>query len=198
MGRRVGCHMIFTGHSRLSFALPSAVYFTMLAGFVLGGAQVAKPQAIQEQQVKAAFLYNFAKFVEWPPQTFATASDPFVVCAYGKNPVYDALKQGVEDKTVQNRTISVKAVTTPSDAKACQVLYFDQAATEHLSEMLPALQKAHVLTVGETNDFTKGGGIIGFVVISSQLRFTINNAEAGKSGLSISSRLLSLAKDVKD
>lgn len=190
--------MIFTGHSRLSFALPSAVSLMILAGFVLGGARAVKSQAVQEQQVKAAFLYNFAKFVEWPPQAFATASDPFVVCAYGKNQVFDALKQGVEDKTVQNRTILVKAVTTLGEAKACQVLYFDHASTGHLSEMLPALQKAHVLTVGETKSFTKEGGIIGFVVESSQLRFTINNAEAGKSGLSISSKLLSLAKEVKD
>ncbi|MGH9344664.1 MAG: YfiR family protein, partial [Terriglobia bacterium] len=103
--------------------MPAAVYPVLLTGVLLAGAQTARPQSAPERQVKAAFLYNFAKFVEWPPQTFASSSDPFVLCAYGKNPVADALKQGVEGKTVQNRTISVKIVKTLSDAEACQVLY---------------------------------------------------------------------------
>lgn len=149
-------------------------------------------------EIKAAYLYNFAKFVEWPPGALPAGSDPFVICAYGDGPVADALKQGVEGKTVQGRKIAVKVVESHSDANACQVLYFDMNQSAQLAPLLPALQAAHVLTVGETGGFTKDGGIIGFTVEASQLRFIINNAEAKKSGLRISSKLLSLATAVNE
>lgn len=165
---------------------------------VVAFAPALSPAPVSEQEIKAAFMFNFAKFVEWPPQAFPGDSSPFVVCSFGKNEVAEALKDGVEGKTVQNRTIAVDVVTTASGAKACQVLYFDMTEVGHLAPILHTLEAAHVLTVGEMETFVGAGGIIGFIVRSNQLRFSINNAEAKKAGLKISSKLLTLAVEVKN
>lgn len=190
--------MVSTVRDRLNSCLSVVVYVALLMGLVLAVAPPLSAQTATEYQLRAAFVYNFAKFVEWPPRVFASSTAPFTLCVYEKGPVADALEQGVAGKTVQNRMISVKAVATLGQSKGCQVLYFDQTAGAHLGEMLSGLEAEHVLTVGETDKFTKAGGIIGFIMESGMLRFGINNAAARKSGLEISSKLLSLAKQVED
>lgn len=195
---RAGCRMAIRECFRANGAKGRIVQCVSVLIAALVCAPSLSPAPVSEQEVKAAFMFNFAKFVEWPPQTFSDSSSPFVVCSFGSNGVAEALKQGIEGKTVQNRTITVDVVTSASGAKACQVLYFDMTQTDHVAPLLHALEAAHVLTVGEMETFVDAGGIIGFVVRSNQLRFYINNAEAKKAGLKISSKLLTLAIEVKN
>lgn len=161
----------------------------LLLGGVPGRAQVSQP----EYQLKAAFLFNFAKFVEWPPAAFANANSPIVIGILGKNPFHDELARMVTNKTVDNRHLLVQEFHSPKEATNCQILFISTSEKERLPEILKDLKGASVLTVGEMDHFTENGGMINFVLRENRIRFQIDNDEAAKEGLKISSKLLGLA-----
>lgn len=175
-----------------------ALRLALLVCLALGLPSTGLVQAASEYQLKADFIYNFAKFVVWPPATFPTPSDSFGMCVYERNPISAVLERDMQGKTVQGREIAVKTVINISDARTCQILFIGQLKKGQLKDLLEALQGAPVLTAGEAPGFTQAGGIINLVVESNHLGFVINNATARAEGLKISSRLLSLAKRVTD
>jgi YfiR/HmsC-like len=162
-----------------------------LVALCTGLAQGANPS-----QLKAAYIYNFAKFVVWPARESA-GSDSILFCVYGKDPVGDALNDSVAGKVVNGQTIVVRTVDTTEDAQVCHVLYIGHAAQGRMPTLLSAFQNSPVLTVGDSPAFFAAGGMIDFVVESKQLHFAINVRAAQKAGLKISSRLLSLAIEIK-
>jgi hypothetical protein len=156
-----------------------------------GRAQESQPT---EYQIKAAFLFNFAKFVEWPPTAFAEATSPMVLGILGENPFGDDLERIIRGKTVNNRPLVVRTdFHSPGEATNCHILFISTSEKQRLPEILKGLRGASVLTVGETDRFTETGGMINFVVEGSKIRFQINDAAAKGAGLKISSKLLSLA-----
>jgi YfiR/HmsC-like len=163
----------------------------------LAGAAASPAQTPGEYQVKAAFLYNFTKFIDWPPEALASPSDPFVLCVYGNNPLLDPLKEIVKGKNTEGRDFAVKRVTTISGARSCQVLFVGAGDEESVPGILSGLQGSSVLTVGELPDFPRQGGVINFFMESSRVRFVINIAAAERARLKISSKLLSLATVVR-
>jgi hypothetical protein len=148
---------------------------------------------IGEYQLKAVFLFNFAKFVEWPPQAFADASDPFTICVWGDNPFGSSLDDAVRGKTVGNRPISTRLVSSNQQARTCQILFISGSERKRMRGLLEALRNGCVLTVGDTDDFTTNGGIVQFKVNDARVRFEIDAEAAGRANLRISSKLLSLA-----
>ena len=160
----------------------------------LGGGR-AQESPPTEYQLKAAFLLNFAKFVEWPPAAFAKADAPIVLGILGENPFGDAIEQMVRDKTINNRPLVVKGFRSSAEATNCHILFIATSEKARLPEVLKSLSeaKASVLTVGETDRFTESGGMINFVRQGNKIRFQINEAAAKSVGLKISSKLLSLA-----
>lgn len=153
--------------------------------------------ASKEYQIKAAFLFNFTKFIEWPAAAFADDSAPIVIGVCGSNPFGAELHNIVEDRKINGREIVVKTVDTAAEAAKCHVLYFSAAANGSLAQMLPALEKTAVLTVGESERFTSAGGVINFVLEADKVRFEINSAAADKAGLKISAQLQKLARTVR-
>jgi hypothetical protein len=153
-------------------------------------AQVAQPT---EYQIKAAFLYNFAKFVEWPPAAFANATSPLVIGILGENPFHDDLAQMVRTKTVDNHPLLIQEYRSAKEATNCHILFISTSEKDRLSEILKHLKGASVLTVAEMDQFTEGGGMINFVLKGNKIRFQINNDAAKSAGLKISSKLMSLA-----
>jgi len=150
-----------------------------------------------EYQVKGAFLLNFAKFVEWPPQTFKTPTDPIVICVLGENPFGPGLEKAAQSTVVANRPVSVRRLADGQQAGQCQIAFV--AATERkLSKaLLLAAQSASVLTVGESDGFTTNGGVIGFKLDGEKVRIEVNTAAADRAKLHISAKLLSLAQAEK-
>jgi len=148
---------------------------------------------VGEYQLKAAFIFNFTKFVEWPPQAFGDPRDPFSICLAGDNPLGSSLDDEVRGKTVGSRPISIRLVSNAQEARKCQILYVP--ASEHKREhsLLDALQGASVLTVGDANDFTKDGGIVQLRQIDAHIRIELVPEAAERANLRISSKLLSLA-----
>jgi hypothetical protein len=156
---------------------------------LLAGAAEAPPPL--EYQVKAAFLLNFTKFIDWPQSESAA---PFDICLVGDDPFGAVLDQMVEGETFQGRKLAVQRVRRPVPA-ACHVLFI--AKSEKDVEGLLSSLGPGVLTVGEESGFLHAGGMIGFVIAERRVRFDINEGASARAGLRISSKLLSIARSVE-
>lgn len=146
-----------------------------------------------EYQIKAAFLFNFAKFVAWPPEAFAATNAPLVIGVLGENVFGDNLERTISNKTINNRPLLCKEFRSVADVTNCQILFISASEKGKFTKILDALRGTSVLTVSESDQFIEAGGMINFVIESNKIRFQINDDAAKKSGLSISSKLLSLA-----
>jgi hypothetical protein len=172
------------------------IRLALLLSCLLASAGMALAQTATEYQVKAAFLYNFTKFIEWP-ESSSGASDPFTLCIYGANPFGGSLENLVRGKTIKGRPFGVRDVTSSSQTAGCQVLFISRAERGHMADILAGVHRAGLLTVGETKGFIDQGGVINFIMESNHVRFAINLRAAQRAGLKISSRLLNLATEVK-
>ena len=152
---------------------------------------------LDEYQVKAAFLYNFAKFVDWPPQGFKDAADPIAICIAGETPIYAQLDSAVAGKMAGNRSFAVRKVSDAQHTDGCHILFIGLAEQKHMPALLAGIRKWGVLTVGETPEFIPNGGVVNFKLESGRVRFEINLEAAEQEQLRISSKLLSLAEIVK-
>jgi hypothetical protein len=166
---------------------------------LLLGAGAAQPQAVAslEQQVKAAYLYNFAKFVEWPPSA-ALDSNALLVCVVGDDAFAGVLDQTVQGKTANGRPVTVRRDPDSQRLKACHILFIGAAEQKRLSRLLEAVAGSGVLTVSEAERFAHLGGIINFIVEGNKVQFEVNVDAAARSRLRISSRLLQVARVVRD
>src|SRR6202034_2889182 len=113
----------------------------------------AHGQEIDESHVKAAFLYNFAKFVEWPSQTFKTPGDPILVCVLGRDPFRKALEEVMRGKSIDGRAFEFRQVGDAEEANACQILFVSAAEDKHYRTLLGSLKAAGILTIGEEQGF---------------------------------------------
>jgi len=177
-----------TGYMR-----PQSCYPLLFGIFV---AFTAGAQTIDEYQVKAAFLYNFAKFVEWPALTFKTDKDPLRICVLGQNPFGNALVEGVGGKTVVGRPLVVSDISDVSQGSDCQILFIGSSERKHLRAIFADLRMTGVLTVGETEGFATQGGIVNFKLEDGRVRLEINIEAASQAKLRISSKVLNLAQIV--
>lgn len=159
-----------------------------------GGAQDA---AVTEYQVKAAYLYNFAKFVEWPAESFSSASAPFEICVFGQDPFGEELQNLTRGKQVNGRRFEIRGgVTAPAQASSCHILFVSTSATRRFLAVAQELQGRSVLIVGESEGFAERGGMINFVLEGDRVLFEVNQKAAQQAGLKISAKLLSVAKQV--
>lgn len=154
-------------------------------------------QAMDEYQVKAAFLYNFAKFVEWPAEEFKTPKDPIQVCVLGHNPFGTSLQDLIRGKTIEGRGFAFRQVVNAEQAGACQILFVSSEDGKRFHSLARSLKPAGILTVGEMQGFAADGGIINFKLDGDRVRFEINVDAAEHAQLHISSKLLGLAQIVK-
>lgn len=153
----------------------------------------ASAAALDEYAVKAAFLYQFTKFVEWP-ETSETAGS-FNVCILGNNPFEKVILQ-LENTSIKNRQVKVQVGKQIREISACQILFISKSEEPRISHYLSEAEHTPVLTVGETKGFLEKGGIINFLKEGNKIRFTINQKRALKTGIKISSKLLTVASKV--
>jgi hypothetical protein len=153
-------------------------------------------QTASEYQVKAAYLYNFAKFVEWPARNFTSSTAPIQFCVLNDASFASQLNQIVKGKAIVGHPVSVVPVQTPEQSRSCHILFINSAQNMQARHVIEVLRDASVLTVGEAKGFAEGGGIINFVVQDDRVQFQVNHRAARQAGLGISSRLLAVAKTV--
>jgi YfiR/HmsC-like len=151
---------------------------------------------ISEDQVKAAFLYNFAKFVQWPEDSFSSPDSPLRMCTFGGTSLGPALEELAQGKIVAGRRVQVQKPRSLQQARSCQVLFIGYQELPRLQEVLAAVRGASVLVVSESPGFAAHGAMIEFVRESDRLRFEINAKAARDARMNISAKLLSLAKNV--
>jgi hypothetical protein len=153
--------------------------------------------SLSESQVKALFLLNFTKYVDWPPQAFAGSNTPITIGIYGESKLGEALQHVVAGKSVGGRAIVIRQIQSADDSSQCQILFISDSATARISGILDKTSAWPILTVGENAAFAEHGGIINFVLRNGNVRLEIDLAAARKAGLTISSRLLAVADVVK-
>jgi len=157
-------------------------------------AQAKAEDRTREYRIKAAFLYNFAKFTEWPAGSFADPQAPLRICVYGDDPFGDAL-ESIAGKTVRGRPVEVDRLDALSAGEPCHLLFISESEAPNLPRILAALQRRPVLTVADIPGFAGAGGIINLKVNKEdKIRFEINVAKARLAGLRLSAKLLSLAE----
>ncbi len=159
--------------------------------------QSGSGQPVPEYEVKAAYLFNFVKFVAWPPESLGSPSDPLSICTLSDNPFGDALEAALAGKTFSGRPIVSRQVNGAAQARACQILFVSAAAERSFRAMASDLKGAGVLAVGESEGFLSEGGVINFKLDSGHVRLQVNIKAAEGQRLHISAKLLSLADVVK-
>ena|SRR5665213_1755671 len=158
--------------------------------------EFADAQAISEYQVKAAYLYSFTKFVEWPAGTFTSAADPIRLCILNDKPFQAQLSQIAGNKQIAGHPVLVVSVADGKQSRGCQELFIGSSQSQDTAQITDSLRGTSVLTVGETDAFVEQGGIINFVVLGDHVQFQVNQKAATQAGLHMSSQLLSVAKRV--
>jgi hypothetical protein len=161
---------------------------------VLVYAQQAKPG---EYQVKAAYLYNFSRFIEWPPLPAADKDEPFAICVLGKDPFGSVLDATLSGEGIAGQRLVARHLSKPQDALACRILFVGASEEDHLKEILTVLGKSSVLTVSDIPRFSERGGMIEFVLKGDKVRFEVNVSNALDAGLRVSSDLLKVAIAVR-
>lgn len=154
--------------------------------------------APSEYQVKAVFLYNFAKFVEWPSHAAASPSDPIVLAVLGDDPFGQTLEDTLHGKSANGRPIAIRRLKSDKQLNGCQIIFVSGSEKDRLREIFRSLRNSEALTIGDSAGFAQEGGIINFVLQENHVRFEVNIDAAERAHLKISSKLLSLAKVVRD
>jgi hypothetical protein len=153
--------------------------------------------ALSEYEIKAGYLYNFVKFVDWPGAAFTKEESELTLCVLGEDPFGTAL-DSLEGKNVKGRTFAIRRLSSRESSERCQVLFVSASEGARLGKILSGLRGSFTLTVGDMENFAEQGGIIHFLTQNNRVRFAINPAAADRAGLSISSKLLKLAIIVRE
>jgi len=180
-------------HQRSPRCRARVFYCFLLLAFA--ACSLARAQS-NEYQLKAAFLFNFAQFVKWPPTAFTDAAEPFCIGILGDDPFGTTLDETVQGATVANHRLTVRRAQDLGSLQDCQMIFISKSEEGHLPEILAQLSSRPVLSVSEIDRFAKDGGIIDFYLQGGKVRFEINPGSAQQKGLKISSQLLTLGKIV--
>ena len=160
------------------------------------GQRIGAQSSDDEYRVKAAFLFHFAQLVDWPADTVKATDGSLFLCTVGDDPFQGALESTVAGKAVGTRVLRIRHLKETQDMHACQMVFLGNAVSKQIPALLAGLHNAPILTVGETPDFLKSGGMVRFLLADNNVRFAINVAAANAAGLKIGARLLILAQNV--
>jgi hypothetical protein len=150
-----------------------------------------------ESELKATYLYNFGRFVQWSESAHAAKGASFPICVFGQDPFGPVLDTTLSGESINGKPVVAKRVSKPQDALDCRVLYISVSEESRLKEIIAGLDKAGVLTVSDIPQFSQRGGMIQFVVVGNKIRFEVNLTSAQDAGLTLSSDLLKVAVAVR-
>ena len=167
--------------------------WTLFAGHF---SEAQQPKA-SEFRVKAAYLYNFGKFVEWPESIAPEKDQSFEICVLGTDPFGSTLDAALASASIDGKSVEAKRISRPQEVNSCRIVFISSSEEGHLKEILMALDKASVLTVSDIPRFSQRGGMIGFILDGNRVRFDVNLASAQNARLTLSSELLKVATNVR-
>ncbi len=152
---------------------------------------------LTESEVKAAYIFNFAKYIEWPDSAFSSTNTPIIIGVLGSDPIGENLRTAIAGKLVNGRAFELRQAKLDAGLAACHILYLPATERTSFADLAPLLRDYPVLTVSDADAFILQGGVIGLVKRGGNIRLQINLDAANAAGLKVSSRLLTLADQVK-
>ena len=156
---------------------------------------IAVAQSASEEEVKTAYIYNFVKFIDWPPEAFNAPNAVITFCALGRSPAADKIAS-LQGRAVVNHQISVRHLQSPEELSGCHVIFLAASAGKHQQRLLQLAHGLPALLIGEAPGFARAGGTINFFMENGKVAFEINPESAEGSRLKISSKVLALARIV--
>ena len=167
------------------------VMLFLFAGCATVCSQTAAPK---EYQIKAVFLYNFTHFINWPEEAFENQYAPFIIGIVGKDPFGPALADAIADERIGSHLIRIKRFNSIKEIEKCHILYIGTPDPDEIKSILSAVAKQNILTVSDSPNFIRWGGMIRFYTDQNKIRLQINNTLAKAAGLKISSKLLRVSQ----
>ncbi len=168
-------------------------WIAAIALFACAGVAHARGRMDQEHAVKAALIYKFLPFIDWP--SLGATGSPFVIGVYGADEYEHTIEDTFAGKSIGGHPIVVQQLHSDAEIAGCRILFSGASSETRIDRLANICIRNNVLLVGDATDFAKNGGTLGFVLIDSQVRFKINLDTAKRSGVKISSRLVQLATD---
>jgi hypothetical protein len=179
-------------HRRRGLSFP--LLYSLASSVIAAGGMAEKPS---EYEVKAVYLYNFAKFVQWPAGEPSGETDAFTVCVLGEDPFGRILDFTLAGETLHGKKTATKRIERARDARGCRIVFVSGSEERRIRSVLGALKGMNVLTVSDMDDFAERGGMIQLVMDEDRVRFEVNLTVATSEGLEMSSELLKVARGVK-
>ncbi len=163
-------------------------------GLILLHAAADAHPAATEYEIKAVYLFNFARFVTWPDSAFPSPEAPITLCVLGNDPFGSVLDRTLANESVAGRPLAARRIAGPEAATDCQLVFVDTSASTTTSRLLHALRGQPVLTVGDDEAFAHAGGMVGFYLEDATVRLAVNEASVRAAGLSMSAQLLRIVR----
>lgn len=146
-----------------------------------------------EYQVKAAQIYSFTKFIDWPAKKFSSAASPFIIGVWGSDAVTDYLREAFQGRRIKDRLVEIRHLSNKAELRPCHLVFVSRSERDRLGGILWEMRSENILSVGESDNFLRAGGVINFVNVEGETRFQINAGAASRENLKISSKLLSIS-----
>jgi hypothetical protein len=185
-------HGLWRNRSSLLRRTIAAVLWLLFAQSSVFGQE--KPS---EYQVKAAYLYNFGRFVEWPAKVTTATTGSFTICVLGEDPFGQALDATLAGEMIGNQKVAARRISNPQEAVDCQILFISSSEAKRLNKIVEALGDSAVLTVSDIPQFSQRRGMIQLVLEGNRIRFEVNLTATQRAGLTLSSELLKVATAVR-
>jgi YfiR/HmsC-like len=176
--------------------VPRAIIIIAIQLVASGSVLSQKKPPTNEDEVKAVFLFNFAQFVEWPPEVFHALDSPVVIGILGRDPFGVYLEKTIEDEVVNGHPLVVERYSSVKQIQNCHILFINPGRTVKIESVLRALKDRNILTVSDADDFTNRGGMIRFINEDNKIKLEINLNAVKAANISISSKLLQLSEIV--
>lgn len=177
--------------------LGTLALYASFSGSTAGAQNPQDSQSLSEYVVKAGFLFNFAKYVEWPADSFEKPDTPITIGIVGADPFGEDLERILKNKTVRNRSFAIQRFREPAGILRCHILFVPRSEKDHLPEILKQINSWPVLTVGEEESFSRAGGITNILIEKERPRLEVNPDAAEKAKIAIDSKLLKVATIVR-
>ena len=157
------------------------------------GPSRAGPEVGSEYQTKAAQIYSFTKFIDWPAKKFPSAESPFIIGVYGSDEITDFLRESFQSRRIKDRPVEIRHLTNKAELVGCHLVFVSRSERDRLGSVLYEMRHEGILSVGESDNFLKSGGVISFINVEGTTRFQIDLGAASRERLKVSSKLLPIS-----
>jgi hypothetical protein len=169
------------------------IAMALVAGSFPGGSALAQGAGAAEYEIKGAFLFNFARFAEWPNSAFSSTTQPLIIGIIGEDPFDSQILDGLAHKTVDGRPLVIRHFKDARDIDVCHLLFVGSVKAKELTAILDSVKGKSILTVGESSGFLTSGGMIRFCFEDQKIRFEVSLSRIKSASVKLSAKLLSVA-----